>query len=246
MQTATPIAADTSSFVLYSEYTGVPVELVEQCARNFGNFNQVTWSECEGANWHDKAKVYYERHDEYLFDLLYGSRSKAWRRQVYQQYGHWQWMTSAGPDVLEFGGGLGFTCSLLRDEGRRVTYCDVDGPAARFAQWYFGRCGQNDIEIVRTPSERLVLREGRQWDLVFSDSVIEHVPDPVATVERLAQAVAPGGLLYLIIDAHEVSPAFPMHQHVHLQDLLAGAPTLRSLQHVHHEGDGLNAFRRAR
>ena len=94
-----------------------------------------------------------------------------------------------------------------------------------------------------TPSERLVLPEGRQWDLVFSDSVIEHVPDPVGTVERLAQATRRGGLLYLIIDAHEVSPAFPMHRHVYLADLLAGAPTLRSMQHVLHEGDGLNAFR---
>jgi len=70
--------------------------------------------------------------------------------------------------------------------------------------------------------------------------VIEHVPDPAATVERLAQAVAPGGLLYLIIDAHEVSPAFPMHQHV--QDLLAAAPTLRALQHVKHDGDLVDAF----
>ena len=189
------ITADTSSVALYSEYTGIPVEIVEQCATKFGAFNQVTWSECEGATFCDKAKVYYENTDEYLFDLLHGSRSKAWRKQVYQHFGHWQWMTSIGPDVIEFGGGLGLTCSLLRDEGRRVTYCDVDGPAAKFARWYFERTGQRDIEILHTPSSELVLPEGRQWDLVFSDSVIEHVPDPAATVERLARALKPGGTL---------------------------------------------------
>lgn len=78
---------------------------------------------------------------------------------------------------------------------------------------------------------------------MFSDSVIEHVPDPAGTVETLARAVRPGGLLYLIIDAHEVSAAFPMHRHVHLSEILAGAPTLRTMQHVLHQGDGLNAFR---
>jgi len=96
-----------------------------------------------------------------------------------------------------------------------------------------GRCGF----ALRQPQRHALHRQ-------ISDSVIEHVPDPAATVERLAQAVAPGGLLYLIIDAHEVSPAFPMHQHV--QDLLAAAPTLRALQHVKHDGDLVNAFRRPR
>ncbi len=234
---------DEHAYKLYAEYTGLPEELIAQAAQNFGNFNQVTWNECHGEGWTDKAKVYYETNDEYLFDLLYGSQTKARRRAIYQQYGHWPWMVGAGPDVLEFGGGLGFCCSLLRDAGKRVTYVDVNGPAARFAKWYFARCGQTDIEQILTPSDRLVLPEGRQWDLVFSDGVIEHVPDPGATVERLARAVRPGGLIYLIIDAHEVSPAFPMHRHVHLDEILAGAPTLRGMQHVRHDGDVLNAWR---
>ena len=243
MPAATTPVVDEHAYKLYSEYTGIPEDLVAQAATNFGNFNLVTWNECPGESWLDKAKVYYEKNDEYLFDLLYGSQTKARRRGLYQQYGHWPWMMNTGRDVLEFGGGLGFFCSMLRDEGKRVTYVDVDGPAAKFAKWYFARCGQPDIEQILTPSDRLVLPEGRQWDLVFSDSVIEHVPDPLGTVERLARAVRPGGLLYLIIDAHEVSAAFPMHRHVHLAEILAGAPTLRTMQHVLHEGDGLNAFR---
>jgi len=243
ISTPRPITADTDSFTLYSEYTGVPPELVAECAANFQAFNQVTWDECAGDSWHDKAKVYYERHEEYLFDLLYGSRSKARRRQIYEEWGHWPKMAAEGPDVMEFGGGLGFTCSLLRDEGRTVTYCDVDGPASRFARWYFDRVGQNDIEILLTPSEQVVLPEDRQWDLIFSDSVIEHVPDPAATVDRLARATKPGGLLYLIIDAHEVSPGFPMHQHICIDELIAASPALRQMEHAIAEGDTLNAFR---
>jgi SAM-dependent methyltransferase len=241
---APALAADASLLQLYGEYAGIPLPLLESCVRNFGSFNQVAWDECEGGDWAAKAKVFYERSDEYLFDLLAGSPSKAHRRAMLKRWGHWQWLLDAGTDALEFGGGLGVTCSLLRDAGKRVTYVDVDGPAARFARWYFARLGQRDIEIALTPSDRPVLPAGRQWDLVYSESVIEHVPDPAATVEALARAVRPGGLLYLIIDAHEVSPAFPMHRHVHLAELLAGAPSLCAMQHVLHDGDGRNAFRR--
>lgn len=243
MPAATLPVVDEHAYKLYSEYTGIPEEVVAEAAKNFGSFNLVTWNECPGKDWNSKARVYYETNPEYLFDLLYGSQTKARRRAIYQQYGHWPWMVGNGADVLEFGGGLGFCCSMLRDEGKNVTYVDVDGPAAKFAKWYFARCGQDDIEQILTPSDRLVLPAARKWDLVFSDSVIEHVPDPAGTVETLARAVKPGGLLYLIIDAHEVSPAFPMHRHVHLAEILAGAPTLRRMQHVLHEGDGLNAFR---
>ncbi|MGE3354134.1 MAG: class I SAM-dependent methyltransferase [Planctomycetota bacterium] len=243
--TPTHLDPDTHVYQLYAEYTNQPVELIAECARNFGNFNQVAWQECAGADWQAKAKVFYERSDEYLFDLLYGSQTRAQRREVYRRFGHWGWLERAGRTAMEFGGGLGFSCSLLRELGKQVTYVDVDGPAARFARWYFERTGQ-DVEVLLTPSDRVVLPSARQWDLVFSDSVIEHVPDPAATVERLAQATAPGGLLYLIIDAHEVSAAFPMHRHVHLEELLAGAPSLRAMEHVLHSGDTLNAFRAPR
>jgi hypothetical protein len=73
--------------------------------------------------------------------------------------------------------------------------------------------------------------------------VIEHLTDPAATVDTLARAVRPGGVLYLIIDAHTVDPRFPMHRHVELRELLAQAPALAAMEHLLHDGDGLNAFR---
>lgn len=143
---------------------------------------------------------------------------------------------------MEFGGGLGLACSLFRDLGRRVTYVDIDGATSRFARWYFERTGQSDIEFLLTPQDELALPEGRQWDFVFSDAVIEHLIDPAPIVDRLARAVRPGGVLYLIIDAHNVTPAFPMHRHVYMDEILERAPALRAMKRVLHDGDGLNAF----
>ncbi len=145
--------------------------------------------------------------------------------------------------MLEFGGGLGLACSLFRDLGRQVTYLDVEGLVSKFARWYFQRTGQQDIEVCMTPTEQVLLPAGRTWDFVFSDAVIEHLSDPSAAVNTLAQAVKPGGILYLIIDAHNVGPAFPMHRHIYMDRILKEAPALAAMEHLVHEGDGLNVFR---
>ncbi len=241
---ATQTTRDHDLFELFAEYSGSDVDEIRQMAAYYGNINLIEWAECGGTTWEERARQFYERADGYVFDLIQANRSRDNVRSIYERFGHWQWLVESGPEVLEFGGGLGLTCSLFRGLGRRVTYVDLDTVVSRFARWYFERTNQTDIEMWITPQEQLVLPEGRQWDFVFSDSVIEHVPDPAATVDRLAHAVRPGGTLYMIIDAHNVNADFPMHRHVYLQELLEGSELLRSMEHVKHDGDGLNAFRR--
>ncbi len=230
-------------FHLFAEYSGMSVDEVLGAASNYAAFNRYHWSECGGQTWEERAKEFYGLADGYVFDLLNSNRSKAHLQAIYERYGHWPWILRSGADVLEFGGGLGLTCSIFRELGRRVTYVDVDGPVSRFARWYFARTGQEEIEVVLTAPEKLVLAAGRQWDFIFSDSVIEHVLDPVGIVETLARAVRPGGILYLIIDAHTVDPRFPMHRHMYIEELLAASPALAGMEHVLRDGDGLNVFR---
>ena len=237
-----PSLVDHDLFELLAEFLDLPVAEVRAASAQYGQANREAWAECSGESWSEKAKSFYGEASGYLLDVIHANQSKARLASIYQQFGHWQWIERSGPEVLEFGGGSGVACSLFRDLGRRVTYCDVDGPVSKFARWYFERTGQNDIEILLTPAERLELPRNRQWDFVFSDAVIEHLVDPAPTVDRLAQAVRPGGILYLIIDAHNVGPDFPMHQHVSIDDIIARAPALQSMRHVLHDGDGLNAF----
>lgn len=242
MTTTTTTATDHDLFELFSEYSGMAVEDVRKAAANYGGINEFHWGECSGESWEQRVRQFYDVADGYVFDLLHANRSKAHLEAVYRQFGHWDWFQKSGHEVLEFGGGLGLSCSLFRDLGREVTYVDIDGSASRFARWFFARTGQSDIEVVITPQDSLCLPAGRQWDFVFSDAVLEHLVDPAPTVDRLARAVRPGGTLYLIIDAHNVGPGFPMHRHVYLDELLARSDALRAMEHVLHDGDGLNAF----
>ncbi len=235
---------DHDLFDLFARYSGLTAEEVRTAAASYAAFNQSAWQDCAGETWEQRALQFYGRADGYVFDLINSNRSKSRLRAVYEQFGHFAWFERSGPEVLEFGGGLGLGCSILRDLGRKVTYVDVEGPVARFARWYFDQTGQRDIEMLITPVDRLVLPPNRKWDFIFTDSVIEHLVHPVATVDTLAEAIRPGGVLYLLIDAHTVDPRFPMHRHIHIDELLRGSTTLSSLEHVLHDGDGLNVFRR--
>lgn len=234
---------DHDLFALFAEYSGLPLERVVELTQNYAVVNGHHWSQCSGDSWHERALEFYKLAEGYVFDLLNGNRSKQHLIEVYKRFAHWPWFERSGPEVLEFGGGLGVSCSIMRDLGRTVTYLDIDAAPSQFARWYFEHTNQQDIEVLLTPIERLVLPEGRQWDFIYSDSVIEHLVDPGGTVDTLAKAVRPGGVLYLLIDAHEVNEAFPMHRHIYIDELLQQAPALRKMEHVVHQGDGYNIFR---
>ena len=237
------LTADAHVHRLYAEHAGLPVGVVTQCVQHATALGLAVWHDGTGTSWQEKSRLFYEQHEESLFDLLHHSTNRSDRRACYIKDHLWSWLSEAGSAVLDFGGGLGLTSSLLHELGKQVTYCEVDGPAARFAEWYFERNGQGDIEVVCTPSSVAVLPAHRGWDLVLAESVLECVPDPVATVERLAQAVRSGGLLHLSIDRHDPSSVCPMRRPVALADLLAHSPTLRAMDHVLDASDGRGIFR---
>lgn len=96
-------------------------------------------------------------------------------------------------DMLEFASGHGrLTRHLVKSLGAgRVTVSDVVPGAVRFAQQAFGVQG-----FVSTP-EPQQLQWPRRWDLVFVLSLFSHLPQATwsAWLDKLWQAVAPGGLL---------------------------------------------------
>ena len=100
---------------LYAQYSGLSEEEVQKGVNGFTAFNQLEWEVTPGRSWEEKAKTFYRSAHGYVFDLIHGSRSKAHLKRVYEHFGHWDYLLDSGPDVLEFGGGLGLTCALLRD-----------------------------------------------------------------------------------------------------------------------------------
>lgn len=223
-------AVDVHVHRLFARYAGLPVGVVTQCAANHASLVHGSWHADDGRSWVENAKALFEKCDDYVFELLHQASTREQHKQAWCNEQVWQHLLAAGQRVLDFGGGLGLASSLLADAGKQVTYCDVDGPAARFAAWFFGEAAQR-VEMLRTAAARPELPAGRQWDVVLAEHVLEHVADAAATAEALARATARGGLLHLVLDG-PAPAATPLARHVDVKVLLAGAPTLAAMERV--------------
>jgi 2-polyprenyl-3-methyl-5-hydroxy-6-metoxy-1,4-benzoquinol methylase len=113
----------------------------------------------------------------------------------------WAWLDGLQPVmVLETGCGAGrFTEVLLDRRAAQVTSTDlsnaVDANAVNCPVSERHRIAQADILCLPFPAA--------SWDIVLCLGVIQHTPDPEATIARLYAQVKPGG--WLVIDHYTPS-----------------------------------------
>ena len=123
------------------------------------------------------------------------------------------WNELTGAQVLECGCGAGRFTEVLLERGADVASVDlstaVDANQENFPQNEHHRVAQADIR-------RLPFPPG-SFDIVFCLGVIQHTPDPEASIEALYGRVRPGG--WLVID----------HYSRRLQWLLSTAPAFRAV-----------------
>jgi 2-polyprenyl-3-methyl-5-hydroxy-6-metoxy-1,4-benzoquinol methylase len=106
-----------------------------------------------------------------------------------------------GKHVLECGCGAGRFTEILLDLGAYVTSIDlsdaVEANQKNFPQDDRHRIAQADIAALPFTAE--------QFDVVFCLGVIQHTPNPEATIERLYAQVKPGGTLIIDHYSHSLS-----------------------------------------
>jgi len=97
----------------------------------------------------------------------------------------------AGGAILDVGCSDGRYLREFQQAGWRVAGVEISEYSARQARERYG------IEVYSQPLEQLDLESG-QFDLVRLKHCIEHLPDPRATLEKVARLLKPGG--YAAID----------------------------------------------
>jgi SAM-dependent methyltransferase len=107
---------------------------------------------------------------------------------------------------LDFGSGVGSGAILFARHGFDVTLADISSPLLRFSGW---RLDQRALAATRIDVKRAALPR-HAFDVVTAMDVFEHLADPVGTVDRLSEALKPGGFLYARI-ASEDDPDRPQH-----------------------------------
>jgi SAM-dependent methyltransferase len=92
--------------------------------------------------------------------------------------------------LLEIGSSFGFLLDAFRADGWNVVGIEPDRNAARHAKQNLGVETINcTLEVAGIPSESI--------DVVVMLHVIEHVPDPLATLREIRRVLKPGGHLVI-------------------------------------------------
>lgn len=99
-----------------------------------------------------------------------------------------------GRSAVDVGCGAGLLCEPLARLGAQVTGIDAAPENIGAARAHAAASG---LMIDYVAGEAEAAMAGRQFDLVTSMEVIEHVTDPAAFIATLTAALAPGGLMIL-------------------------------------------------
>jgi 2-polyprenyl-6-hydroxyphenyl methylase/3-demethylubiquinone-9 3-methyltransferase len=101
----------------------------------------------------------------------------------------------AGKSVLDVGCGGGILSEAMATRGARVTGIDLADKPLKVAELHLLESGA-DVDYIKISAEDLARERPQQFDAVTCMELLEHVPDPAATVRACATLVKPGGIVF--------------------------------------------------
>jgi SAM-dependent methyltransferase len=106
-----------------------------------------------------------------------------------------------GLRIADVGCGSGRLSSKLAEAGAEVVAIDI---SAAVEVVRAGRGHVRNLHVLQADLFHLPFRD-RSFDVIWSNGVIHHTPNPAATVSALARKVAVGGRLAIYVYPHETS-----------------------------------------
>jgi len=100
-----------------------------------------------------------------------------------------------GKTVLDIGCGGGILSEAMAMRGAHVTGIDLADKPLKVAQLHLLESGA-DVDYLKISAEDLARERAQQFDIVTCMELLEHVPDPAATVRACSTLVKPGGVVF--------------------------------------------------
>ena len=158
----------------------------------------------------------YREGDGFIFESLVHwarSRRQKWIEQTLERIRRFARQEGVAPErlsILALGDGAGSDSLYLAFNGCAVDYFDVPGSRTfEFALRRFDRYGVLNTRINVLPDDPL--RGARQYDLLVSFEVLEHLPHPPTAAGDIARVLRPGGLALITESFSAVNDQFPTH-----------------------------------
>jgi 2-polyprenyl-6-hydroxyphenyl methylase/3-demethylubiquinone-9 3-methyltransferase len=101
----------------------------------------------------------------------------------------------AGKTVLDVGCGGGILSEAMASRGASVTGIDLADKPLKVAQLHLLESGQQ-VDYMKVSAEELARSRPASFDVITCMELLEHVPDPAATVQACATLAKPGGWVF--------------------------------------------------
>jgi 2-polyprenyl-3-methyl-5-hydroxy-6-metoxy-1,4-benzoquinol methylase len=137
----------------------------------------------------DKIERFYKECKFYIYEL------PVWNAEVSRPYDIFKivspYLRKFGYKKLaDFGGGAGDLCIEFATNGCDITYCDIGEELMKFAEWRFDR------RCLKVPIVKGIdALTGKELDCLLSFDVFEHLKDMDVMVQKMVDAIRPGGML---------------------------------------------------
>lgn len=203
----------------FSQFSGISLQEIIKYIDNYANLTNREWDELYG-NFSNKALKFYGKSKFYIYDLFASNYNKNVVIEKLNKFNP-EILNSirehSGTKFLEFGGGTGIFCEITYEMGKEITYLDIPGLVSEFAQWRLKKYKIPFNCIITDPADQLKLND--DYDIIFTDAVLEHTIYPNQIVNELCSHLKTNGLLILLIDLRGHSDKYHMHRNIKIKKL---------------------------
>jgi SAM-dependent methyltransferase len=205
----------------FAEFYGIPLDVVVERVANFHRINADDWNALDASSFSERAATFYESSENFIFGILSANPNP---EAVMKKLNRFNprilevIRTHPGKRFFEFGGGIGVFCEITARMGKYVHYMELPGIVFDFAQWRFKKLGLN-VKAIEAKADTICLPG--KYDIVYTDAVLEHLPQSlqIEATNAIARAVDKDGLLIFLVDLSGPTKEDPMHHHVNIREL---------------------------
>ena len=104
-------------------------------------------------------------------------------------------------DVLELGAGIGNISGLLAEASRSLLATEIEDPYLDALRERFADAPHVEVARFDLEGELPEAVAGREFDVILSMNVIEHVADDLGAVRRVSERLRPGGWMLTYVPA---------------------------------------------
>ena len=188
-----------------ADYFGITPREAEARARAGVQRTRDAWNAAPRGT-RTEIEDFYNTSQDYIFELVHGHATLS-EAETLANVAALEVAERLGVRrYLDFGGGVGANLLLFAAAGMEVADADISDTLLAFARWRLQRRGVSasffDLKTESLP--------GGHFDLLTAMDVLEHVPDPVATLGTALPALAPRGIAVVAL-GFGFDPDRPMH-----------------------------------